>query len=257
MDRSFLSQPNVIAAAQPFVCIRLTTYEDKKEGAFLKSFHVTGSGELENTVFAILSPDGKRPLVRASRSARDTFGDADQMAVALTRIAHDYEAKSRAGQGLPALPLVANVRLAVDVAACDHRPLVVLYAPRHDDLERLEAQLTPLAWSDDFLGRFIYVRASQPKELEMVSGVSVPTGVLIVQPDRFGQHGNVLTQVAAAAPANKLVQCLQEGLEKHQPESESFRVHVRAGHEQGIFWQTVIPVTDPMERRAREQGRRP
>ena len=31
--------------------------------------------------------------------------------------------------------------------------------------------------------------------------------------------------------------------------------HVRAGHLEGIFWQTAIPVTDPMELMARERGR--
>ena len=70
MDRSFLSQPEVIAASRHFVCVRLTTYEDKEEGEFLKSFHVTRSGELENTVAALLAPDGKRQLARASRSFR-------------------------------------------------------------------------------------------------------------------------------------------------------------------------------------------
>ena len=69
MDGSFLSQPKVVAAARQFVCVRLTTYENKAEAGFLKAICPTGSGELENTVFTILAPDGKRQLARASRSA--------------------------------------------------------------------------------------------------------------------------------------------------------------------------------------------
>ena len=65
MDRSFLSKPEVIAASRAFVCVRLTTYEDKEEGEFLTTFRVTCSGELENTVFTILSSDGKKQLARA------------------------------------------------------------------------------------------------------------------------------------------------------------------------------------------------
>ena len=67
MDRSFLSQPEVITAARKFVCVRLATYESAAEGQFLASICPTGSGELENTVFAILSPDGKQKLARVSR----------------------------------------------------------------------------------------------------------------------------------------------------------------------------------------------
>ena len=60
MDGSFLSDADVVAASRKFVCIRLSTYEDAEEAEFLRSIYVGRSGDLENTVFAILSPDGKR-----------------------------------------------------------------------------------------------------------------------------------------------------------------------------------------------------
>src|SRR3954469_23937633 len=112
MDRSFLSRPEVIAASRPFVCVRLATYEDKDEAAFLKSFRVGGSGELENTVFTVLASDGRRELTRASRGATHTFGDASRMAATLTRIAREQKARPPADP--PELPTVANVRLAVN-----------------------------------------------------------------------------------------------------------------------------------------------
>src|SRR5437588_8254333 len=113
MDRSFLSQPEVIAASRSLVCVRLTTYENKEEGDFLKAFKVTRSGELENTVFTILSPDGKRQLARASRSARQTFGDSERMAATMERLSREFETRKSAQRQLPELPQVANVRLAV------------------------------------------------------------------------------------------------------------------------------------------------
>src|SRR5581483_3137143 len=93
MDRSYLSQPPVIAAARDFVCVRLTTYEDPFEMAFMKSFDITRSGEVENTTFSILAPDGRTPLVRVSRSMKGTFKDAAAMAAAMGRIAQKYPPK--------------------------------------------------------------------------------------------------------------------------------------------------------------------
>jgi hypothetical protein len=256
MDESFLSQPAVIAASRPFVCVRLTTYENAEGGAFLKSLVPTRSGELENTVFTVLAPDGKRQLARASRSARQTFGDAERMAETLNRIAREYRARPPAGGSLPELPAVANLRLAVNVAACDNRPLVVLFAGDPKALQELRERLRPLAWGESFLGQFVYVAVSDTKELAVLEGVRAEAGVLVVQPDCFGLKGKILTQVGAAASREELVKGLQEGAARHQRETRTFANHVRTGQQQGVFWETVLPVTDPMERQARERGRR-
>ncbi len=252
MDRSFLSRAEVVAASRAFVCVRLTTYEDEAEGKFLKSFEVTRSGELENTVFTILSPDGRRQLARASRSARHTFGDADRMAEAMRRIARQYPGKPPADGPGPELPRVANVRLALDVAACDNRPLVVLYAPEEKGRRDLETRLASLAWRPEFLGRFIYVTATAAGDLAAIEGVRAEAGVILVQPDTFGRKGKVLAQAGAAAD---LAGALKAGAARYRGAEKSFGSHVRAGHRLGVFWETVIPVTDPMEQRARERGR--
>jgi hypothetical protein len=151
MDRSFLSRPDVIAASRSFVCVRLATYENKEEGAFLKAFHVTRSGDLENTVFTILSPDGKRQLARASRSADHTFADAAAMAGTMRRIAAAYTARN-AGGPPPTLPKVANVRLAVDIAACDNQPLVLVFGQDAAAREGVEERLAALASGDSSSG---------------------------------------------------------------------------------------------------------
>src|SRR3954452_16415150 len=117
MDRSFLSQPDVTAAARRFVCVRLTTYENAEEAAMLQALCPTRSGELENTVFALLSPDGKRPLTRPGRTARHTFGDAAEMARAMHRIADEYKVPASPAPGILELPTVPTVRLALNVAA--------------------------------------------------------------------------------------------------------------------------------------------
>ncbi len=254
MDRSFLSQPRVIAAARQFVAVRLATYENAAEGRLLQALAPTGSGRLENTVFTILSPDGTRELARGTRSARETFGNADRMADTMNRIARWYPTRPTA-EATPDLPTVANVRLAVNMAACDHQPLVILYDADARARRALRDRLRPLAWGEAVRGRFLYVEAASTRDLAMVAGARAP-GMLIVQPDRFGQKGTVLVSVPPDADARALAQGLRDGAARHQPDTESFRQHVRDGHEEGVFWETIIPVTDPMERQARERGRR-
>ena len=80
--------------------------------------------------------------------------------------------------------------------------------------------------------------------------------MIVVQPDRFGTKGKLLQQIGAAVSHDELVQGLQKAPSLYQPSDKSFGSHVRQGQQQGVFWETVLPVTDPMELRARERGRR-
>src|SRR3954453_627314 len=106
MDRSFLSKPEVIAASVRFVCVRLMSYEDADEMQFLKSVFTGRSGEAENTVFTILAPDGKKTLVKATRTTKQGFADGDDLAATMKRVAGQFDARR---DGTPPLPLVAGV----------------------------------------------------------------------------------------------------------------------------------------------------
>ncbi len=253
MDRSYLSRPEVIAAARPFVCIRLSTYENKEEAALLTSLVRTRSGELENTVFAILSPDGKRSLVRAGRSARGSFRDAAALAAALERIAGDHPGTKKPWS--PPLPAVASVRLALNVAACDNQPLVVVLA---DKARRgpLEARLVKLAWGEQFSGRFIWASTSERGDLKAVAGVPPRACLLVVGSDRFGGKGQVLAHARVDASDADLARVLEQGAARHERADKTFRSHVREGQQLGVFWEPLLPVTDPMEQQARERGRK-
>lgn len=248
MDRSFLSQPEVIAAAQKFICIRVPTYEDKDEADVLRSIFVGGSRDVENSTFAILAPDGQRQLVRGSRDPRRSFADARQMADVMHRLARQFDAKD----AVPALPKVANVRLAVNIAACDNQPLALLYARDADSLQRLEERIRPLAWSADFRGRFVYVATTSFDEAKTVDGVARSEGLFIFQPDRYGLKGTIL---AKGGVDGDLARTMQTGLQQYQKLAKTMPNHVREGHQRGILWETQIPITDPMERQARERAR--
>lgn len=236
MDRSFLSRAEVIEASKAFVCVRLTTYENAEEMAFMKELFVGRSGEVENTTFTILSPDGKRELLRTSRGPDHLFRDAADMAARLRKIAAGFDAKTTP----TTLPLVGDERLALNVASADNIPLVVLLGDVNEEV------IAKLAWSDAWHGRFAFVKAAK---LTRVNGVKITAGVVVVAPETFGRSGTVLAQ-GMAADAPKL---FNEALQAWKPETKTFGGHVREGRREGIFWETKTPVTDPMEARARRR----
>jgi hypothetical protein len=251
MDRSFLSRPEVIAASREFVCVRLATYEDAVEAKFVQALVRTYSGELENTAFCLLAPDGKKKLSRAARGTEQVYDDAAAMAADMRRVVGQYSPKAAPSE----LPLVANPRLALDVAAADGLPLVVIVGNDPAARQRSHDRLAKLAWTDEFIGRFVYAEGSV-KDVLGVPGVSIDAGVAVIAPDKFGQKGAVLRQVGAEAPAEKVAEALRGATDEYKAPLKTFQTHVREGQRQGVFWETRVPVTDPFECAARERGRR-
>lgn len=258
MDRSFLSLAPVIQASRRFVCIRPLSYESAEEAAYLRRLFVGRAGDIENTTCAFLSADGKRLLTRPSRGLQELFRDASSLATWMNQMADEQDALN--GDVKPAasetpLPVVSNVRLAINVAAADDRPLVVL---RPGDLRvRLRAQkaLAELAGKEEFIGRFTFVVAAGKTDLAKVEGAGTEPGLLVVQPDRFGQKGSVLARSAETADPKLLAAALREGLKKYHPNPPAGPAHVRDGQRAGVFWDTKLPVTDPLEAQARERTR--
>src|SRR5947209_13997328 len=148
MDRSFLPQSQVVATSREFVCVRLATYEDPVEAKFTRALVRTGSGELENTAFCLLGPDGKKKLSRSGRGTEHLYADAAAMAADMKRVAGGFEPKAVPGS----LPLVANPRLALDVASADGLPLVVAIGKDLATRQRIVDRLAKLAWADEFIG---------------------------------------------------------------------------------------------------------
>jgi hypothetical protein len=130
---------------------------------------------------------------------------------------------------------------------------VVLLAEDAEVRKRTETLLAELAWSDRFIGQFVYVAAGSTKELAVVRGLEAGTGVVVIQPDKYGREGKVLAQAPVSTQRSRIEELLRDGLAAHKPDAKAFPAHIRAGREVGVFWETVIPVTDPMEQRARER----
>lgn len=217
------------------MAIRPATYESAAEARFLEGIFVGRSGEVENTTFAFLTPDGRQTIGRAGRSPQHIYADGPAMARAMDAIADRYRPRDIA----LALPLVADVRLALNVAACDGRPLVVLRD------ERLGAVLARVAWHEDFAGRFVLARATDDRQLQAVEGLEDGQGIVVVEPDPFGLAGRVLAAAGPETDAAALALVLEVAAGRFSAEEKDTRDHVREGRRRGVHWETRIPVTDP------------
>ena len=241
MDRSFLSHPAVVAESRKFVCIRLATYESAAEAEVLKAALTTRSGQLENTVFALLAPDGKTPLVRSGRMARESVGEAEEGARRMAELASQHPGAAPIGG---ALPLLADLRRGLNVAACELQPLVVIAARTEEGRKKIEESLLRFVWRPETAGRFGFARATPAEAATVLEGVVEGDGIFVVQPDAFGLKGKVLT-FGVGSDREGMRTAMARGLEAFRAEAKDSKKHIDEGVRRGLNWTTEIPVTDP------------
>lgn len=221
----------------------------------MKSLYVGRSGELENTTFAILSPDGKRKLTATGRGPFHAYRGSDSMTAGMNRIAATHKgAKAAAGTDTQ-LPLLKNLDLALNVASADGLPLIVTVAESKERLDGLNKTLLSLAWSESFAGQFVYASVLDEKELKPVTGIQDGEGILVVEPGQFGLSGKVLAQFGAGTSRAKMESKLQEVIANFPRKQKDHNSHVRLGIQLGIDWESKIPETDPQSLRAKERAR--
>lgn len=250
MDRSFLSQPEVIAAAKKFVCIRLTSYEDETEKKFVSKIV---NGEPANTAFAMLTPEGERALRGRGpgRGPRDLYKDAADMAKGMDELAEKYPPKK--AEGAPALPVTLNAKVGLAVAAGDLQPLVVVLADSAKRREELEARVAELAWDKAFTGRLTYATAATTKDIPKVEKRTIKEGILLIEPDIFGAGGKVVKEVPFDEVAKQLADAMRETLKAHLRTEKNRRTLATLGLKEGIFYETGIPVSGKGEAADRER----
>ena len=255
MDRSFLSEASVVEASRSFVCIRLATYEDKAEAEFMESIYIGRSGQLENTTFAILAPNGKRQLTAAGRGPFHAFRGATNMAAGMKRIAAQHPGAEEAARTDIRLPLMKSLDLALNVAAADGLPLAVTVADSKEQLDRLNQSLVQVAWSPELAGQVVYASVVDIKELKPVTGVREGMGILVVEPDQFGLSGKVMAQFAPDESRETIRLALREVVENFPRKQLDPNLHTRLGIQLGIDWKSEIPETDPQSLRAKTRAR--
>lgn len=235
-------------ASREFVCVRPQTYESKAEAKVL-SYVFAGRGGLQNTSFALLDPDGKK-LTRGSRSPSMSYGNAEKFAEALQKTSAQYTPKAKA---IKALPGLRDLRIALNVAAADMRPLVIVRGKDAKDAAQLSAEVSKMAWGGEAIGKCHYLVLAESAELE---GLSPEIGVTVVQPDPYGRGGEILSHSAGGAKPRTLHLSMLAGMAKHNVEARRHGDHVREARREGIKWETEIPVTDTKGGRNRGSGDR-
>lgn len=258
MDRSFLSQPELVAATRNWVCLRAATYESAEEAKFLRTIFTRG-GDLENTVFGLLAPDGKTKLGRTGRSPQHLYGSVSRLASSMETLAAKYP-KAEAPLTSQRLPVMKNLELALNVASCDGLPVLVVAGEDSAAVDRIRGLVAPVIWSEALIGQYICAVVTDPANLALLTGLNQDalehaTGILAVQPDQFGLSGKVLSHYPATITGQDLSAGLLKDARAMPRPVKEHRSHVGLGRQLGVDWKTAIPVEDKMSLRAQSRQR--
>jgi hypothetical protein len=241
MDRSYLSDKAVVEASRDFVCVRLITFENREEAKLMDRL-MRGRG-LVNTAFTILDPTGKRPLIAPARSPRWAYDDGADMAEGMRRIHERYPGNKKVDAEDLGMPLLEDVRIAINVTECDAQQLVIV---RGDDnkTRRLMADLQQLCWSDEVIGRFLYVKADAATDWKAIAGSekAPADGLLVVRTDTYGLTGKVVASAAAKSRKEQLRTLLLDAAAEFEPRSVDTRRLRREGKRKGLEWRSEVPV---------------
>ncbi len=228
----------MVTASRNYVCIRPNSFEDEDESELLLSIFSGRQGRLENTVFTLMDSDAKRELVRSGRSPKWISDDADDFVEVLTDVSVKHPQPSKGKSEERSLPVIEGLKLAMNVAACDAMPLVVGVAKNEKAMKKMSELLAPLAWSDDFVGRFRWVVLSDTKELSEHEGMPTEAGVYIIQPDAYGVSCELLAEAKSSAKSKQVREALAEGLAAFEaPRIRRRGLHVREGERKGYSWE--------------------
>lgn len=218
-------------ASRDFICVRLAAFEDPAETAFLDRLTANPSrGVLKNSTYAILAPGGHWAITAVQRGPR--YASPSAMAAVMKTIAAKYP---RQEEGVRALPYARSFRLGLDIASCDLAPFVVVRTSDAVRREQIERVLAPLAWSDEFIGVFVYAAASTPDEVRNVDALPEGDGILVVQPDRFGLKGTVLAHDDGLT-IEGVRSALRAGRAAFQAETKDTRKMIEEARAAGITW---------------------
>jgi hypothetical protein len=255
MDQSYWSDQEVIKLSHHFVCARLSTYEDAAEAEFLKKHFRGRTGELENTVFLLLAPDGKTRLSRSGRSPQMVFGgtvgwESTVLALEMHAIAQKYPVKKEM-TGLPPLPVSKDLRRSLNVAACDRQLLVIADRVPEKTLNTLQT----IAWKKPYRGRLGWGVSKTDAEVQATGLAGKEPGILICRPDEFGLKATLIQQLPANASEAVVTKALTEALQTPRAPEKNYRRHMSRGQRLNKFWESEIEVSDPQTPPGRKPGR--
>lgn len=223
--------------------MRPATYESEAEAKVLKRWFSGRNNDLENTTFVLLDPTGEQALSRAGRGPEMVYSNAASFSKNLAELAQKFDAK----KGAPGLAQVPNFRLALNVAASDGLPLVVIAEDQTKEREKLVKLLAKAQSNSTIAGQAHYVVIDEHEAIAKLAGYVASAKVFVLQPDQFGQTATIVATVSESAP--NFTETLATALQLGQIQKfDNHREHVRKGRRAGISWKSTIPVSDSRAR---------
>ncbi|MFT4587799.1 MAG: hypothetical protein ACI9VS_000472 [Candidatus Binatia bacterium] len=216
-----------------FVCVRLDSYESEKHQEWVRHFL---GGRFENSVFAILSPNGQDWLSRSSRGPNQVFGSDAGVISSMTAIADRYSVK-----GDPAKAVVEDfhsVRQALNVASADQRVLA-LVAGSGAEIKAAKESLRAVASHKDVIGRFHFDFDSGYGWRDSIKGEESSGGIFLIRPGEFGMDGEVMAQLAFDAGTAAIRAALEKARVKFAATTKKkvYSEHVARGGKLGIYFE--------------------
>ena len=166
------------------------------------------------------------------------YEDAAEFAVDLAAQVTKFEPKV----GAKALPLIPNLRLGLNIAACDGLPLVAIIENVSSNWKGLFTNLVALSQTDSLAGQAHYVLLKDTKGLALLDGFKPGNLIYVLKPDNFGVTGEVVTTFQDKETLSSAA--LEAGFSSARTAKSGSRQHVRQGKLKGVTWDSQVPRTD-------------
>lgn len=249
------------------MCVRPNTYENEEEAEFMKTLFRARNDNLENTTFCLLAPDGETQVSRGGRSPSMVFGGIEGLMGELEKLTERYPAKAEPHSASAVYPAQESVAVALNVAASDGLPLVLLAGGSAAQRAKVEGPMAALAFSEALIGRLHYGTVEDAEGLGLLERgegeLALPEKpeLWLVRSDAFARGGEVVERYPLPADNPALWSALAGTVatvwESALPrKAETAREHLREGERAGIRWESELPVTDGHSNDASERRER-
>lgn len=213
--------------------MRIDSYESETHQEWVRRFL---GGRFENSVFAILAPNGEDWLSRASRGPNQVFGPDARVISSMKAIADRYPVK-----GDPAAAVVEDfhsVRQALNVASADQRVLALI-AGSGKEIEGARESLKAVANHKDVIGRFHFDFDAGYGWRDSVKGEKAGSGIFLIRPGEFGMDGEVIGQLDWKADSDAILAALEKARVEFAATTEKkvYSEHVSKGGILGIYFE--------------------
>lgn len=213
--------------------MRIDSYESEAHQEWVRRFL---GGRFENSVFAILAPNGQDWLSRGDRSPNQVFGSDARVLSGMKAIADRFPGKGDLAEAL--VEDFHTVRQALNVASADQRVLV-LTAGSGDEVSGARDSLRAIANHKDVIGRFHFDFDTGYGWRQTVKSVKSASGIFLIRPGEFGMDGDVMAELEINAVNSAILAALEKARAEFAATTDKkvYSEHVAKGGKLGIYFE--------------------